>query len=116
MVSRLTNRLEGHPRLQAENSEQDAALLELVRSLGVAGSVFHILNEVLEQGEDLYTLLCDDQLVISFEVPRGQRSLQAKEFVEVSATEYRHKMGQGKNRIRLDETLKNARALLAGGA
>jgi len=114
MPSRLTNRFEGYPRLQPENLETDTALVDLVLSLGITGSVFHVLNQVPEQCEDLYILLCDDHLVISFEVPRGKIPLQAERIVETPIAEYRHKIGQGKSRIRLDETLKQARALLSG--
>jgi hypothetical protein len=67
---------------------------------------------VPEQCEDLYVLLCDDNLVVSFEVPRGKMPLQAEQIVEAPIAEYRDKIGQGKYRIRLDETLKNARVLL----
>ena len=112
MPSRLTNRFEGYRRLQPAKFQRDAALLELVQSLGIDGSVFHILNEIPEQGEDLFTLLCDDQLVVSFEVPRGKIPLYAADIVKVSIAEYRNKIGQGKHRMRLDETLKNARVLL----
>lgn len=86
--------------------------MELVQALGVPGSIFHVLHVVPEQGEDLYTLLCDDQRVLSFEVPRGESPLQAKEVTEVSVAEYRRSIGQGKRRIRLDETVKNVNALL----
>lgn len=38
---------------------------------------------VPEQGQDLFTLLCDDQHVLSFEVPHGKVPLEAEEFVVV---------------------------------
>ncbi|RFZ88227.1 hypothetical protein D0Y60_10355 [Shinella sp. WSJ-2] len=114
MPSRLTNRFEGYTRLQPEKFERHAALLELIQSLGIVGSVFYVLSEIPEQGEDLLTLLCDDQLVISFELPRQKIQLSAVDIVKVPVAEYRAKIGQGKHRIRLDETLKNARILLCG--
>jgi hypothetical protein len=112
MPSRLTNRFEGYPRLQPETSRGDAALVDLVRSQGITASVFHVLDHVPEQCEDLYILLCDDNLVVSFEVLHGKMPLQADQIVDTPINEYRHKIGQGKHRIRLDETLKNARVLL----
>ncbi len=112
MAARLTNRFETYRRLQPERSEFAAALVELVRSLGLDGSVFHVIQDVPEQGEDLVTLLSDDQTVISFEVPRGRVPLEAEEVIKIPVAEYRHKIGQGKDRIRLDETLKHARVLL----
>jgi hypothetical protein len=112
MPSRLTNRFEGYRRLQPEKVEGDAALLRLVQSLGIAGSVFHVLNEVPEQGEDLFTLLYDDELVVSFEVPRGAMPGHVVDIVKIPVAEYRNNIGQGKHRIRLDETVKNARVLL----
>lgn len=113
MPSRLINRFEGYRTLQPAQFERDAALLERVQSLGIRGSVFHVLNEIPAQGEELFTPLCDHQLVVSFEVPRGKIPLCAEDIVKVPIAEYRNKIGQGKHRIRFDETLKNARVILS---
>ena len=112
VTSRLTNRFEGYRRLQAVYSKRDADLIELFQSHSIAGSVFHLLREIPEQGEDLYTVLCDDQLVVSFEVPRGKLPLSAEKITEVPIAQYRRQLGQGKNLMRLDQTLRDARTLL----
>jgi hypothetical protein len=111
LTSRLTDRFEQYPELEPESSAQHAALIDLVHRLGISGSVFHVVEHVVDQGEDLYTLLCDDQLVVSFEVPRGTSPLVAEEVSQRTVSQYRQDIGQGKKLIRLDRTLNSLRAL-----
>ncbi|RYG87500.1 MAG: hypothetical protein EON58_20695 [Alphaproteobacteria bacterium] len=80
---------------------------------GVRGVVFQILRHIPEQGEDLYTVLVDDSLVVEFEVPRTTRMTAVSEFSIFSLAMYRHELGQGKSRIRLDQATANARKLLS---
>jgi hypothetical protein len=37
---------------------------------GEGGTVFHELNHIFEQYEDIYTVLIDDRSVVTFEIPR----------------------------------------------
>lgn len=112
MPSRLTNRYQGYRRLEPSKLAEEAGLFELAQSLCEGCSVFHVMNQIPEQTEDLYTLLCDDEFVISFEVPRGKLPLSAVDVVKAPIGDYRSKLRQGKHRIRLDMTLESVRALL----
>ena len=99
--------------LQPDRQVCDAKLVALMSEQGVRGSVFHVLRHVSEQGEDLYTMLVDDSLVVKFGVPRTTTVKAASEFSSFSLARYRHELGQGKSRIRLDQATANARRLLS---
>lgn len=105
-MAAIKNHSEIYRRLQPDKSERDAALMQLVKSLGQDGEVFHVLRDIPEQGEDVLTILCDDHTVVSFDLPYGRVPLEAEEVVITPVAEYRHEIGQGKSRIGLDETLK----------
>lgn len=108
----MTDRSKIYRQLEPENSDRDAALIGLIQTLGQNGEVFHVLQDIPEQGEDVFTILCDDHTVISFDVPYGRLPIEAEDVVKTPVAEYRHKIGQGKSRIRLDETLKQFRSSL----
>jgi hypothetical protein len=76
---------------------------------GERGTVFHVLNHIPEQYEDIYTVLVDDRSVVTFEIPRAAGALTLKELSVFSLRQYR----QGKPRIRLDRAAEDARKLLA---
>jgi len=99
--------------LQPDREISDAELVALMSEHGVRGVVFQILRHIPEQGEDLYTVLVDDSLVVEFEVPRTTRMTAVSEFSIFSLAMYRHELGQGKSRIRLDQATANARKLLS---
>lgn len=99
--------------LQPDQEMSDAKLVALMSEHGVRGLVFQILSHTPEQGEDLYTLLVDDNLVVQFEVPRTTKMTVVSEFSSFSLATYRHELGQGKSRIRLDQATANARRLLS---
>ncbi len=94
--------------LQPDRVPHDAKLIALMDGKGVRGSVFQILKHIPEQGEDLYTFLVDDRLVVEFEVPRTAEMATVGEF----CSSPRDELGQGKSRIRLDQAMENARKLL----
>lgn len=98
--------------LQPDREMSDAELVALMSEHGVRGSVFQILRHIPEQGEELYTVLVDDSLVVEFEVPRTTKMTVVSEFSSFSLATYRHQLGQGKSRIRLDQATANARKLL----
>ncbi|MBD9647629.1 hypothetical protein IB267_04595 [Ensifer sp. ENS09] len=100
------------PLLQPDENSRHAHLVELLAADGVSGAVVHVLKHVSEQGEDIYTLLVDDRLVASFEVPRDGISA-AIAFRVSPLARYRHEIGQGKSRMRLDRAVEDARKLLA---
>lgn len=112
MASRLTDRFEPYPRLDEKSCEPSAALLDLLYRLEVEGSVFHVIEHIPEQTEDVFTVLCDDQIVLSFEVPRNTSPLIAEGLKRKPVAQYRLEIGQGKKRIRLDRTLENVWTLL----
>ena len=98
-------------RLHAD--ELNAELIHLMAAGGAAGSVFHVLRHIPEQGEDLYTILVDDRMVVHFEVPRRSRPPIAEDVRIVPLAQYRHGIGQGRARIRLDRAVEDARRFLA---
>ncbi|WP_156384822.1 hypothetical protein [Rhizobium sp. Leaf453] len=94
----------------------DAELVALMSEHGVRGFVFQILRHIPEQGEDLYTVLVDDSLVVEFEVTRTTKMTAVSEFSSFSLATYRYELGQGKDRIRLDQAARHARKLLCDRA
>ncbi|MBR0719348.1 hypothetical protein [Bradyrhizobium liaoningense] len=97
--------------LQPEDSG-DAALINFMAANGERGTVFHVLGHILEQYEDIYTVLIDDRSVVTFEIPRTAGALAVKELSVFSLSQYRDELGQGKPRIRLDRAAEDARKLL----
>lgn len=98
--------------LQPDREMSDAELVALMSEHGVRGFIFQILRHIPEQGEDLYTVLVDDNFVVEFEVPRTTK-MTVSEFSCFSLARYRHELGQGKSRICLDQATANARKLLS---
>lgn len=99
--------------LQPDRVMRDAELVALMSEHDVRGFVFQILRHIPEQGEDLYTVLVDDSLVVEFEVPRTTKMTTVSEFSSFPLAMYRHELGQGKSRIRLDHATTNAHKLLS---
>jgi hypothetical protein len=93
--------------LQPHQSSQDADLIGLMAANGVCGTVFHMLDHIPEQFEDIYTVL-----VVTFEVPRTAGTLTVEEFCVSPLAQYRNELGQGKSRIRLDRAAEDARKFL----
>lgn len=98
--------------LQPDENSRDAILITLMTANGERGTVFHVLNHIPEQYEDIYTVLIDDRSVVSFEIPRTAGALTVKELKVFSLSQYRDELGQGKHRIRLDRAAEDARKLL----
>jgi hypothetical protein len=98
--------------LQPHESSQDADLISLMAANGLRGTVFHVLNNIPEQYEDIYTVLIDDRSVVTFEIPRTAGALTVKELSVFSLSQYRDELGQGKSRMRLDRAAEDARKLL----
>jgi hypothetical protein len=94
------------------NVSRDADLIALIKANGTAGSIFQLLAQIPEQGEDLYTVLVDDLSVLTFEVDRISDNPVAREFRSSPLARYRDELGQGKRRIRLDHAVENARKML----
>lgn len=90
----------------------DADLIALIEANGAGGKIFHLLDRLPEQYEDLYTVLVDDRLVVRFEVPRTTESRTVRDFRIAQIAQYRNELGQGKHRIRLDQAIESARKLL----
>jgi hypothetical protein len=97
--------------LQPARVPHDAKLIALLYGCGVRGTVFQILKHIPEQGEDLYTVLVDDRLVVEFEVSRTAEMETVGELCSSPLNVYRDELGQGKGRIRLDRATENARKL-----
>ncbi|MBR1176137.1 hypothetical protein JQ617_19435 [Bradyrhizobium sp. KB893862 SZCCT0404] len=98
--------------LQPNESSRDADLINLMAANGERGAVFHVLNHIPEQYEDIYTVLIDDRSVVTLEIPRAAGALTVKELDVFSLRQYRDELGQGKRRIRLDRAVEDARTLL----
>jgi hypothetical protein len=79
---------------------------------GVRGTVFHMLDHIQEQYEEIYTVLVDDRSVVTFEVPRTAGTLTVEKFRVSPLAQYRDELGQGKSRMRLDRAAEDARKLL----
>jgi hypothetical protein len=79
---------------------------------GLRGTVFHVLNNIPEQYEDIYTVLIDDRSVVTFDIPRTVGALTVKELRVFSLSQYRDELGQGKSPMRLDRAAEDARILL----
>jgi len=99
--------------LQPDEGSRDADLINLMAANGERGTVFHVLNLITEQYEDIYTVLIDDRSVVTFEIPRAAGALSVKELSVFSLRQYRDELGQGKCRMRLDRAVEDARKLLA---
>lgn len=98
--------------LHPQESSRDADLISLMAANGEGGTVFHVLNHISEQYEDIYTALIDDRTVVTFEIPRAAGAMTVKELRVFSLSQYREELGQGKRRIRLDRAVEDARKLL----
>lgn len=98
--------------LKPHESARDADLINLMAANGERGTVFHVLNHIPEQYEDIYTVLIDDRSVVTFEIPRAAGALTVREISVFSLNQYRNELGQGKRRIRLDRAAEDARRLL----
>jgi hypothetical protein len=98
--------------LRPHESGRDADLITLLAANGEHGTVFHYLDHIPEQFEDIYTVLIDDRSVVTFEIPRTAGARAVKELSVFSLSQYRNELGQGKRRIRLDRAVKDARKLL----
>lgn len=99
-------------RLDPSLDPKDRILAQIARHLCQSGSVYHVLVHTPDQFEDLYVILVDDHSVVSFELARGA-GLMAPAACEVySFKEYRHEIGQGKARIKLERAAREARHLI----
>lgn len=100
----------GPLRLRPEESPRDLALIEAVASLGLRGTVFHLMRNIPDQHDDEYVLLIDTKMVVQFEIQRVEGALPQD--VQIwSLAEYRREIGQGRYRILLDRAADAARAI-----
>ena len=99
-------------RLKPEASSRDFALIEAVSSLGVHGTVFHLIKEVPDQFDDEYVVLVDAKLVVHFEMPRGVARASPEDVKIWFFSDYRREIGQGHHRILLDSAADAARKIL----
>ncbi|MGJ5092390.1 hypothetical protein ACQR18_09950 [Bradyrhizobium oligotrophicum] len=109
-MARLKDRYELNALLPED--ARRAELLTLIDRLCPGGSIHHVLWHIPEQAEDVYTILVDDHSVVSFDVARGRDPMILTEVRIQSLKEFRHEIGQGKDRIRLDGAAERARKLL----
>ena len=99
-------------RLKPDASSHDLALIEAVSSLGVHGTVFHLIKEVPDQFDDEYVVLVDAKIVIHFEIPRGVAGASPEDVKIWFLAEYRREIGQGRHRILLDRAADAARQII----
>jgi hypothetical protein len=91
---------------------RDDVLVRIARELGPKGLVYHLLAHIIEQGEDIYTVLIDDHSVVCFELSREGDLIVPEGSRVLPFDQYRNKIGQGKRRIKLDKAAANARELI----
>ncbi|WP_316231572.1 hypothetical protein [Bradyrhizobium sp. SZCCHNR1051] len=112
-MARLTDRYQVNVLLP-----EDAFRAELLRQIDrvcPGGSTCHVLRHIPEQGEDVYTILIDDHTVVSFDAPRGGGPLVLAEVTIQAIADYRNQIGQGKERIRLNRAVEQARQMINKG-
>lgn len=114
MGPRLTDRFAPFEQLLPEQSEHAADVLRLLAALDIRGSVFHLIDWLEDEGDIFCTVLVDADLVVSFEVPKAMEPETVLDLKQSTTAQFRRDIGQGKQRIRLDETLKRVRSLLKG--
>jgi len=113
-MARLPDRYEVYALLPED--VRRAELLSLINRVCPGGSIHHVLRFIPEQAEDVYTILVDDHSVVSFDVPRGSHPMIPTEVRIQGFKEFRDRIGQGKERIRLDGAVEQARKLLGSTA
>ncbi|WP_442579747.1 hypothetical protein ACSBOB_30390 [Mesorhizobium sp. ASY16-5R] len=92
--------------------ERDRLLIEAMSSLGIHGTVFHVLRAIPEEYEDEYTILVDAKLVVDFELSREVPDPSPAAVKVWFLEEYRRDIGQGRRRILLDRAADAARKLI----
>ena len=109
----LRDRFDVEPlRLRPDESARDLALIRAVSSLGVHGTVFHLMHEVPDQYDDEYVVLIDAKIVVQFEMQRVAGA--SPEDVKIwFLADYRREIGQGRYRILLDRAADVARAIIS---
>jgi hypothetical protein len=109
--NRLTDKFKS-PQLRPTVDEADKALVALVQTLGATGSIYSVLQHIVEHSEDIWTILVDDHSVVRFEIPRRNGPALLQHAQVWTFREYRERIGQGKARIKLDRAAKDARDAL----
>ena len=99
-------------RLKPEASSRDFALIEAISSLGVQGTIFHLIKEVPNQFDDEYVVLVDAKLVVHFEMPRSVAGAPPEDVKIWFFSDYRREIGQGHDRILLDSAADAARKII----
>lgn len=109
----LKDRYDVEPlRMWPDEDDRDLALINAVSSLGLSGTVFHLMHDTPDQYDDKYVVLVDAKIVVQFEVQRVAGALP--EDVRIwSLAEYRREKGQGRDRILLDRAADAARAIIS---
>ncbi|WP_144378826.1 hypothetical protein [Mesorhizobium amorphae] len=100
----LRDRYSTEGTLLSVASERDRRILDALGSIGVAGTLHHLVSEIPDQFEDFYTVLIDGRDVVSFELPKAGPAVP-ENVDRCSAASYREELGQGKTRIRFDRLL-----------
>ena len=98
-------------RLKPETSHKDLSVIEALASIGIKGTVFHVVEFIAEQFEDAYTVLVDTTLVVAFELPRTSLGALPQAVKVWFFAEYRQEIGQGSRRILLDKAADAARTI-----
>lgn len=112
-ANHLRDRYDIEPlRLRPEESSRDLTLTMAVSSLGLSGSVFHLMRDIPDQYDDEYVVLIDAEIVVQFEMQRVTGA-PPKDVQIWSLAEYRREIGQGHCRILLDRAADAARAVIS---
>lgn len=99
-------------RMGPDEDARDLALIKAVSSLGLSGTVFHLIKDIPDQYDDEYVVLIDAKIVVKFEMQRVVGA--APEDVKIwSLAEYRREIGQGRDRILLDQAADAALAIIS---
>ncbi|RUV81876.1 hypothetical protein [Mesorhizobium sp.] len=99
-------------RLRPDESARDLALIKAVSSLGLSGTVFHLMKDIPDQYDGEYVVLIDAKIVVQFEMKRVDGA--SPEDVQIwFLAEYRREIGQRRYRILLDRAADAARAIIS---
>ncbi|MGJ4926906.1 hypothetical protein ACQR1I_02770 [Bradyrhizobium sp. HKCCYLS2038] len=112
-MARLTDRY--HVRRLLPEDAYRAELLGQLDRICPGGSIYHVLRQIPEQCEEVYTILVDDHTVVGFDVPRGSGPTVLTAVTIQSFANYQSQIGQGKERIRLQRAAERAREMIDNG-
>jgi hypothetical protein len=102
--SRLAN-----AKLNPESDARDALIMRAVRSIIDMGSVYYVLTDTPEQTEDIFVVLVDDRLVVSFELERDNPDAEPSDVGQYTIEQYRAAPGEDIDQIELQIALELAR-------